>query len=123
MKLDVLKIDGSKAGDITAAKTVFGIEPNAAVVRQAVLAEMTNMRQGTHASKTVPWYGVVVGSPGNKKAVVLPVLEPFVLPCGKVVELFSAQSHMGIITNCLKKSVAWLVVQFCPIKQLKESWL
>ena len=51
MKLDVLKIDGSKAGDITADKTVFGIEPNAAVVRQAVLAEMTNMRQGTHASK------------------------------------------------------------------------
>ena len=51
MKLDVLKIDGSKAGNVTADKTVFGIEPNAAVVRQAVLAEMTNMRQGTHASK------------------------------------------------------------------------
>ena len=51
MKLDVLKIDGSRAGNITADKTVFGIEPNVAVVRQAVLAEMTNMRQGTHASK------------------------------------------------------------------------
>ena len=31
--------------------SVFGIEPNHGVVRQAVLAEMTNMRQGTHASK------------------------------------------------------------------------
>ena len=51
MKLDVIKIDGSKAGNISADKTVFGIEPNAAVVRQAVLAEMTNMRQGTHATK------------------------------------------------------------------------
>ena len=51
MKLDVLKIDGSKSGNISADKTVFGIEPNAAVVRQAVLAEMTNMRQGTHATK------------------------------------------------------------------------
>ena len=51
MKLDVLKIDGSKAGNVSADKTVFGIEPNAAVVRQAVLAEMTNMRQGTHSSK------------------------------------------------------------------------
>ena len=51
MKLDVKKIDGTKAGNISADKTVFGIEPNAAVVRQAVLAEMTNMRQGTHASK------------------------------------------------------------------------
>mgnify|MGYP001231918614 FL=1 len=51
MKLDVLKIDGTKAGSISADKNVFGIEPNAAVIRQAVLAEMTNMRQGTHASK------------------------------------------------------------------------
>jgi len=51
MKLDVLKIDGTKAGNISADKTVFGVKPNAAVVRQAVLAEMTNMRQGTHASK------------------------------------------------------------------------
>ena len=51
MKLDVKKIDGTKAGNISVDKTVFGIEPNAAVVRQAVLAEMTNMRQGTHASK------------------------------------------------------------------------
>jgi len=51
MKLNVLKIDGSKSGDIQADKAVFGIEPNHAVVRQAVLAEMTNMRQGTHATK------------------------------------------------------------------------
>jgi large subunit ribosomal protein L4 len=51
MKLDVIKLDGSKAGNIAADKTVFGIEPNEAVVRQAVLAELTNMRQGTHASK------------------------------------------------------------------------
>jgi len=51
MKLDVLKLDGSKSGDIKADKSVFGIEPNHAVVRQAVLAELTNMRQGTHATK------------------------------------------------------------------------
>ena len=51
MKLDVIKLDGSKAGNIAADKAVFGIEPNEAVVRQAVLAELTNMRQGTHASK------------------------------------------------------------------------
>jgi len=51
MKLDIQTLDGSKAGDLSADKSVFGIEPNHAVVRQAVLAEMTNMRQGTHASK------------------------------------------------------------------------
>ena len=51
MKLDIQTLDGSKTGDLSADKSVFGIEPNHAVVRQAVLAEMTNMRQGTHASK------------------------------------------------------------------------
>jgi len=51
MKLDIIALDGSKSGNITADNTVFGIEPNSAVVRQAVLAEMTNMRQGTHATK------------------------------------------------------------------------
>ena len=51
MKLDVIKLDGTEAGDIQVDKSVFSIKPNEAVVRQAVLAEMTNMRQGTHATK------------------------------------------------------------------------
>ena len=51
MKLNVIKIDGTKAGDFTADKSVFGIAPNSAVVRQAILAELANMRQGTHATK------------------------------------------------------------------------
>jgi len=51
MKLDIIKLDGSKVSDFTADKYVFGIKPNLGVVRQAVLAELTNMRQGTHATK------------------------------------------------------------------------
>ena len=51
MKLNVIKIDGTKAGNLTADKSVFGIAPNSAVVRQAILAELANMRQGTHATK------------------------------------------------------------------------
>ena len=51
MKLNVIKIDGTKAGNFTADKSVFGIAPNSAVVRQAILAELANMRQGTHATK------------------------------------------------------------------------
>ena len=31
--------------------TVFGIKPNESVVHQAVIAELANGRQGTHASK------------------------------------------------------------------------
>lgn len=51
MKLNVLKLDGSKGTAVTVDDAVFGVEPNQPVVRQAVLAELTNMRQGTHASK------------------------------------------------------------------------
>jgi len=51
MKLNVLKINGSKGTAVSIDDTVFGIEPNKPVVRQAVLAELNNMRQGTHASK------------------------------------------------------------------------
>ena len=51
MKLDIIKLDGSKVRDFMADKSVFGIKPNLGVVRQAVLAELTNMRQGTHATK------------------------------------------------------------------------
>ena len=51
MKLDIIKLDGSKVSDFMADQSVFGIKPNLGVVRQAVLAELTNMRQGTHATK------------------------------------------------------------------------
>ena len=51
MKLNVLKLDGSKPSQIKADESVFGIKPNEPVIRQAVLAELTNLRQGTHATK------------------------------------------------------------------------
>ena len=51
MKLDIINLKGSKVSDIAANANVFGVDPNNGVVRQAVLSEMTNMRQGTHSSK------------------------------------------------------------------------
>ena len=51
MKLNVLKLDGSKPSQIKADESVFGIKPNEPVIHQAVLAELTNLRQGTHATK------------------------------------------------------------------------
>jgi large subunit ribosomal protein L4 len=51
MKLDIINLKGSKVSNITANANVFGVDPNNGVVRQAVLSEMTNMRQGTHSSK------------------------------------------------------------------------
>jgi large subunit ribosomal protein L4 len=51
MRLSVLKLDGGKASTVTVDDSVFGIEPNEASVRNAVLAELTNSRQGTHATR------------------------------------------------------------------------
>ncbi len=62
MKLNVFKMDGSKGTAITVDETVFGIEPNEAVVHQAVVSELSNRRQGTRAAKS---RGMVRG--GGKK--------------------------------------------------------
>ena len=51
MKLNLKDINGKKVGDVSVAKEVFGIKPNLAVVRQAILSELNNMRQGTHSAK------------------------------------------------------------------------
>ena len=51
MKLKILDINGNNVGDVSVSEDVFGIEPNLPVVRQAVLTELNNMRQGTHSTK------------------------------------------------------------------------
>ena len=51
MKLSIKDINGKSVGDVSVNKDVYGIEPNLPVVRQAVLSELNNMRQGTHSAK------------------------------------------------------------------------
>ncbi len=51
MELQVLNQDGSQSSKLKVADSVFGITPNETVVHQAVNSEMTNSRQGTHATK------------------------------------------------------------------------
>jgi len=52
MTLDVLKIDGNKAGtSVELSESVFGIEPNDHVIYLAVKAYLANQRQGTHKAK------------------------------------------------------------------------
>ncbi len=47
MKLPLIDGQGNAAGEIGADDSVFGIEPNLAVVHQAVTAQRANARQGT----------------------------------------------------------------------------
>ena len=51
MKLNIKDMNGKNVGDVSVSKDVFGIEPNLPVVRQAILSELNNMRQGTHSAK------------------------------------------------------------------------
>jgi large subunit ribosomal protein L4 len=50
-KVALFKQDGTAAGDLELADSVFGIEPNQSVVADAVLMQRASMRQGTHAVK------------------------------------------------------------------------
>ncbi|OVE79018.1 50S ribosomal protein L4 [bacterium I07] len=52
MKIEVLKVDGSKSGEQVALPAdVFGVEPNTHAMWLAVKAEMNNKRQGNSATK------------------------------------------------------------------------
>jgi large subunit ribosomal protein L4 len=51
MKYNIHNLNGKIVSEFDLDDSIFGIDPNHGVVRQAVLAEMTNMRQGTHATK------------------------------------------------------------------------
>ncbi len=48
MKLPVLDTEGQQVGELEADDSVFAIQPNLAVVHQAVLAYRANQRAGTH---------------------------------------------------------------------------
>ncbi|MBV9582907.1 MAG: 50S ribosomal protein L4 [Chloroflexi bacterium] len=62
MKANVVDLSGSAVREIELDDRVFGIQPNAAVVHQAVVAQEANARQGTHDTRT---RGEVAG--GGKK--------------------------------------------------------
>src|SRR5699024_4399038 len=50
-KVALFKQDGSQAGDVELAESVFGVEPNEHVLREAVVMQQTSVRQGTLAVK------------------------------------------------------------------------
>ncbi|SEP16032.1 LSU ribosomal protein L4P [Salinihabitans flavidus] len=52
MKLDVIKLDGVKAGDIELDADLFGLEPRADILHRVVRWQRNNAQQGTHKVKT-----------------------------------------------------------------------
>ena len=51
MKIEVYNNSGKVVDSIDIDSNVFNVELNPSVIRQAVLSELTNLRQGTHSSK------------------------------------------------------------------------
>src|ERR1700704_6974498 len=52
MQIDVLNLNGDVTGQIEVSDFVFGIEPNTAVIHQALVRQHANKRLGTHSTKT-----------------------------------------------------------------------
>ncbi|PID95828.1 MAG: 50S ribosomal protein L4 [Alphaproteobacteria bacterium] len=52
MKLDVIKLDGGKAGSVDLDDALFGLEPRADILHRVVRWQRNNAQAGTHKVKT-----------------------------------------------------------------------
>ncbi|MEP1611183.1 MAG: 50S ribosomal protein L4 [Roseobacter sp.] len=52
MKLDVIKLDGAKAGSVNLDEALFGLEPRADILHRVVRWQRNNAQAGTHKVKT-----------------------------------------------------------------------
>ena len=52
MKLNVIKLDGGKAGSVELDETLFGLEPRADILHRVVRWQRNNAQAGTHKVKT-----------------------------------------------------------------------
>jgi large subunit ribosomal protein L4 len=50
MAISVIKADGTKGSNVNLPETIFGIEPNEAVVHQSVVRTLNNRRQGNSST-------------------------------------------------------------------------
>ncbi|GAB2473337.1 50S ribosomal protein L4 [Luteococcus sediminum] len=52
LKVDVLGVDGNKAGTVDLPAEIFDVQTNIPLIHQVVVAQQAAARQGTHATKT-----------------------------------------------------------------------
>ena len=52
MKLDVIKLDGGKAGSVDLGDEIYGLEPRADILHRVVRWQRNNAQAGTHKVKT-----------------------------------------------------------------------
>lgn len=52
MKTELMDLNGKKVKDVNLEKSIFGIEPNDVVLKDAIVLGRAALRQGTHKTKT-----------------------------------------------------------------------
>ena len=52
MKLNVIKLDGGKAGSVELTEDIFGLDPRADILQRVVRWQRNNAQAGTHKVKT-----------------------------------------------------------------------
>ena len=50
-QIEIKNVEGQAAGTVELDSSVYGIEPNIAVIHQVVTVQLGNLRQGTHSTK------------------------------------------------------------------------
>ena len=103
MKIDIHNNVGKVVGNIKIDKKLLVSDSHSSVVRQAVLSELVNLRQGTHSSKNRSAVRGGGRSLGSKRVEALLGLEQLGHLYGKVAEQFLVQNHIVTIINFLKK--------------------
>lgn len=104
-KVTVYNQTGSQVGEIELAEAIFGIEPNEAVLFEAVMMQRASLRQGTHKVKTRLKFAVVVVNHGVKKELDVLVKGLSALLNGVVVVRYSDLHQEAMRTNFLRKFV------------------
>ncbi len=105
-KVTVLSQTGASVGEIELNDAIFGIEPNEAVLFDAVIAQRASLRQGNIKLKIALKFLVVVVNHGVKKELAVLVKDLSALHNGVVVVQYSDQHQEAIAINYLKKFVA-----------------
>lgn len=104
-KVTVYNQTGSQVGEIELAEAIFGIEPNEAVLFEAVMMQRASLRQGTHKVKTRSEVRGGGRKPWRQKELDVLVKGLSALLNGVVVVRYSDLHQEAMRTNFLRKFV------------------
>ena len=104
-KVTVYNQTGSQVGEIELAEAIFGIEPNEAVLFEAVMMQRASLRQGTHKVKTRSEVRGGGRKPWRQKELDVLVKGLSVLLNGVVVVRYSVIHQEAMRTNFLRRFV------------------